>query len=713
MHINTLAIPLIATSFLMFALGIITRSHKSVPGVKYFSLLMFSGSIYSFFYALELSVTGIPSMSVFYKLQYTAFTFIPAFCLLFAICYTRKTDQLNRGLLIAVLALPAITVPVIFTNDFHLFFVREMHPGNPGSFPVLAITPGPWYRICQVYSAIALFAGIVLLVRMYIFSAPAFRKQAGIILAGSGISLLVYIMYLAGTFPAGLDVNPVSFAVSGLFVFAGISRFKLFSFAPLARNMLFDSIPDGVIVLDRYFRLVDINKPATRFFGVRNRDTGRPTGEVFSSWPEIISNMTGSEKTRRFEISRITANSVLFLDCVFSPLVDEHDREWGQMLVAHDVTRQRKAEIDREQSEEKFRIIFENAPVGLMYFDKNGVVELCNEFFGRILGTGKDKVVGMTLWQLSDRRIHDILKRVFSGHRAMFEGNYSIEAGARPVYVKGIFEPLISRGNQVEGGLCIMEDISTRKAAENRIRSANEELKRSNAEKDRFFSILAHDLRSPFTAFLGFTDFLEESIDTIPVETVRAIATSMKEAANNLYRLLENLLNWSRVQQGLMRHRPSEFGLRPKILESIEPLLIYANDKLISVSYHIPEECTVFADPLMFDSIVRNLFTNAVKFTPRNGSIDISASSLHDGNVRVCFTDTGIGMDRETRESLFRLDVKTNRAGTEGELSTGLGLILIRELIEINEGTIHVESQEGIGSRFYVTLKKSACAVIN
>jgi PAS domain S-box-containing protein len=711
--LNMLALPFFATSFLMFALGIITRSYKSVPGVQYFSLLMFSGSVYSLFYALELSVTDIPSMAVFYKLQYTAIPFIPAFFILFALCYTRKTNQVNRGLLIPLLALPAITVPIVFTNDFHSFFIREMNAGNPGSFQVLQLTPGPWYRVCQVYSITALLSGIVLLVRMYILSAPVFRKQAGVILAGSCIAFLVYVMYLAGAFPAGLDVNPVSFAVSGLFVFAAISRFKLFSFVPLARNMLFDSIPDGVIVLDRYFRLVDINKPATRFFGVHHRDTGRPTGEVFSTWPEIISNMTGNEKTRRFEISRITENSVLFLDCVFSPLVDEQDREWGQMLVVHDVTRQRKAEIDREQSEEKFRIIFENAPVGLMYFDKNGVVELCNDFFVRILGIGKDKVVGMTLWQISDQKLHDILKRVFSGHRAVFEGNYTVEDGARPVYVKGIFEPLISRGNQVEGGLCIMEDISNRKAAENKIRSANEELKRSNAEKDRFFSILAHDLRSPFTALLGFADFLEESIDTIPVETVRAIATSMKEAANNLYRLLENLLDWSRVQQGLIRHRPSEFALKSKILESVEPLLIYANNKLISVSYHIPDECTVFADPLMFDSIVRNLFTNAVKFTPRNGSIDISASPLHDGHVRICFSDTGIGMDKETMESLFRLDVKTNRAGTDGELSTGLGLILIRELIEINDGTIHVESQEGLGSRFYVTFKKSVLVAKN
>ncbi len=707
MHINLLAIPVIAAALLMFALGMITSSHRSVPGVKYFSLLMFSGAVYSLFYSLELLSSEPVLMELFYKLQYSGIPFIPAFFVLFAICYSRNADLRNPLLLIPVLGFPAATALAAFSNDIHSFFIRDVYADTGGAFPVLVFTPGPWYWIHQVYAIIALLSGIFLLFRMYILSGPVFRKQTGIILAGSVLPFVVYILYLTGVFPAGLDANPFSFAFTGIVIFAGISRYKLFSFAPLARNMLFDSMSDGVIVLDSYFRLADINRPATRFFGVSNRDTGKPSGEVFSEWPEIISNMTGREKTRRFEISRITDERVLFLECLFSPLVDEHKKERGQMLVVHDVTRQKKDEIDREQIEEKFRIIYENAPVGLLYFDKNGVVELCNDYFLRILDVDRDKVTGMSLWQLSDKRIQELLGRVFRGQRAIFEGKYSLEKENGAVYVKGIFEPLISRGNEVEGGLCIMEDISARKAAENRIKSANDELKRSNAEKDRFFSILAHDLRSPFTAFLGYTGFLEESIDKMPVESVRTIASSMKEAANNLYGLLENLLHWSRIKQGLMHHVPSGFALNSKILGCVEPLLAYANNKLIDVSYNIPEVCAVFADPLMFDTIVRNLFTNAVKFTPRHGSIDITAGETADGYIQICFSDTGIGMDKETMENLFSLDVKTSRAGTEGELSSGLGLILVRELIEINGGSIRVESEEGRGSRFYVTLKKS------
>lgn len=707
MYFNYYSLPALVAALLMFALSLMIRSYRSTPGVRYFSLLMLSGAIYSMFYALEISSSEQIFVDIFYKIQYAGIPFIPAFFILFSISYTRKAEVHEISTLFPVLIVPVITALLAFTNDFHSLFISNGFINTDGAFPVFMFETGLWYWVHQAYSVIAIFSGIVLLFRMWIFAAPAFRSQIGIILSGSLIPFVIYVFYISGVFPGGIDPNPFSFAFTGVFIFAGISRFRLFRLAPMARNMLFDNIPDGVVIIDKYFRLVDCNKSAATMFGIDNVDIGKPAGAVFERWPGIMMYLTGNEKNTRFEVSRISGEYTMFLDCFLSPLIDDINVERGQMLIVHNVTEQRRAEIDKDESEEKFRIIYENAPVGIMYFDSNGIVELCNEYFIKILGSEEDKVIGFNLWQLSDQRIVSCIKRSFQGKRASFEGEYTSQTGNKKVFVKGAFKPLLSKRDNVEGGLCIVEDISARKAAEDRIKSTNEELRRLNAEKDRFFSILAHDLRSPFTAFLGYTDILEESLGSMPLESIKSIAASMKESANNLYGLLENLLQWSRMQQRVVSFNPEEILLREDILNCIEPMLTYANNKLIDVSYDIPGELMVNADTKMFDTIVRNLFTNAVKFTPKHGTIDISAWEASDSRIDICFRDTGIGMSKDILDNLFRLDVKTSRNGTDGELSTGLGLILIKEFVEMHGGRIRVESKEGEGSSFFISLNKA------
>ncbi len=707
MQFNYFSIPVIAASLLMFTVGFMVKPYRSNPGLKYFALLMFAGAGYSLFYALEISSQEEFLMMTFYRLQYLVIPFIPAFFLIFAAGYTRKAELTSPVLLIIVLLVPVLTVLFATTFNLHAIFITEGHIDTTGPFPVFVFRPGPWYWVYQIYTAFSILSGIILFFRMYISSPPAFQKQLGIILAGSVIPFVIYLFYLAGVFPQGLDANPFSFAITGVIIFAGISRFKLFSLAPLARNMLFDSIPDGVIVLDRYFRLADMNRSAAGIFKIDLNELGRPSGEVFMEWPEIMANMTGSEKVRSFEISRITLNRALFLDCAFSPLFDEAMTEQGQLLIVRDVTGQRKAESDKHESEEKFRIIFENAPVGLMYFDRDGIVELCNNHFLMILGSDEEKVIGLDMRQVPDDRIQEALDKTLGGHRVIIAGEYTTQTGNRTVYVKAVFKPLFSGKKEVEGGLCIVEDISARKAAEEKIKTANEKLRQINSEKDRFFSILAHDLRSPFTAFLGYTELLEGSLDTIPVESVKTIASSMKESANNLYGLLENLLQWSGMQQGLVYFNPGEISVVERVLYCTEPLLVNANNKIIDVNYEIAPHLRIFADLKMFDTIIRNLFTNALKFTPKHGSIFISARNSANDHVDICFRDTGIGMSPEMVHNLFKLDVKTSRTGTDGELSTGLGLILVRELIEIHGGRIWVESVAGQGSSFFVRFRKS------
>ena len=246
-------------------------------------------------------------------------------------------------------------------------------------------------------------------------------------------------------------------------------------------------------------------------------------------------------------------------------------------------------------------------------------------------------------------------------------------------------------------------------------KNKNNELKliELNAEKDKFFSIIAHDLRSPFNGFLGLTQIMVEELPYLTMAQIQDFVVTMSKSANNLYRLLENLLQWSQIRQGAIPFKPEVVQLRQIVAESIEMILEPAKIKGIEIETDIAEEMVVFADNNMLQAIVRNLVSNSIKFTFKGGKVKVSAIISDGENVEISIQDTGIGMSKAMVDNLFRLDVQTNRKGTEGESSTGLGLILCKEFVDLHGGKIWAESEEGKGATFYFTLPKSKMPIDN
>jgi len=264
-----------------------------------------------------------------------------------------------------------------------------------------------------------------------------------------------------------------------------------------------------------------------------------------------------------------------------------------------------------------------------------------------------------------------------------------------PLPQKGVCEyearMVCSRPDEV---IVIVRDVTERKKAEAEIKRINEKLIKLNTEKDKFFSLIAHDLRGPFNGFLGLTQLLAEYTNDLTKVEIQKISLSMRDSATNLFRLLENLLHWARMQQGLIPFNPKVLKLLPVANESIEMQLESAKIKDIEIITDFPADISVFADSDLLQTVIRNLISNAIKFTPIGGKIHISAKTGSDKTVEISISDTGIGMDKEMMDNLFRLDVQTNRKGTEGEPSTGLGLLLCKEFIEKHGGKLWVESEE-------------------
>jgi two-component system sensor histidine kinase/response regulator len=228
--------------------------------------------------------------------------------------------------------------------------------------------------------------------------------------------------------------------------------------------------------------------------------------------------------------------------------------------------------------------------------------------------------------------------------------------------------------------------------AEKALRENEEKLRELNAEKDKFFSIIAHDLRSPFNGFLGLTQMIIEEMPSFSSDELLEMAVKMRKSALNLYNLLENLLQWSSMQRGL------------KTFATLDQIFEVADSKGISIRLNIPEDLMVSADSRMLESVIRNLVTNAVKFTNKGGNITIEAKAITNDMVEIAVKDTGIGMRKSLMDDLFRLDVNTSRKGTEGESSSGLGLVICKDFVEKHGGKLWVESEEGVGSNFYFAI---------
>ncbi len=234
--------------------------------------------------------------------------------------------------------------------------------------------------------------------------------------------------------------------------------------------------------------------------------------------------------------------------------------------------------------------------------------------------------------------------------------------------------------------------------------NSQDELTKALQTKDKFFSIIAHDLINPFVALINNSDFLLNYLDRLSVDEQKRIIASISDASKQTLSLLENLLQWSRSQIGNLNFEPEIINLKEVINCEVNHIRTQLNNKSISVQQDVAD-IMLYADRNMISTVFRNLISNAIKFTHKNGFIYISAIE-NGSNVMCSIKDTGIGMDKSLCNALFRIDKKVSRPGTENESSTGLGLILCKEFIEKHQGKIWVESEEGIGSSFFFTIPK-------
>ncbi|AFH50458.1 Signal transduction histidine kinase [Ignavibacterium album JCM 16511] len=272
---------------------------------------------------------------------------------------------------------------------------------------------------------------------------------------------------------------------------------------------------------------------------------------------------------------------------------------------------------------------------------------------------------------------------------------------------------VISKGNLIKEEesnkikiLGTITDITELKETEKKLKHYADDLKRSNTAKDNFFSIIAHDLRNPFHTILGASELLAHYSSDMSIEEIQETAQNIYRAASNVYNLLVNLLEWSRFHTGKIEVKKTQFNLCEIVNQVLELYSEQYERKNISVHTQCDDTCFVYADKYMIESVVRNLVSNAIKFTPSGKSIEVVCKNLNDDFAEFSVKDYGTGIPKEIQQKLFQIDTQISTRGTDQEKGTGLGLVLCKDFIEKNEGTISFESEFGKGSIFRVTIPK-------
>jgi PAS domain S-box-containing protein len=545
-------------------------NRRKAPGAVPFIFVNISMMIWCIGYFIELVMPDLSSKMMGVKIQYTfGIPTVSVFFFITALSYKSLGKRPRLLANILLLIIPILTMIFMWSDDLRsLFYIKE-HLVKDGDYFFIVKQWGFWYYVQVSYSYSTLAAASFILLISLKRERTFYRLQSLHLITAVAFPLVCSLIYLLGSNSfMKFDLTTIGFGVSNIILVFTLFRFKLFDVIPAARDVVFESIESGVIVVDDNDRIVDMNPAAIRIFGMHGL-IGNYISDLFEEL-KIDFRKAKEDKITKIET---TYNNLVY-ELMISPIFDLNGTSTGYIIYFYDI---------------------------------------------------------------------------------------------------------------------------------NNLKRAQKELCESNNAKDKFFSIIAHDLKNPFFGIIGLSDLLREDFPDLNDEERIGMVSNINELAKNTYKLLENLLDWSRQQTGRMEFVPKLFSISSLIDDNIKNIQYQSKLKKISVIREDNNDAIVFADVNMINTTIRNLISNALKFTSSDGIIIISVSRKKDF-VEVTIKDSGVGMDKETLDNLFRIEHSVKSTGTSGEKGSGLGLLLCKGFVEKNGGNIWVESELEKGSKFGFSL---------
>ena len=417
-------------------------------------------------------------------------------------------------------------------------------------------------------------------------------------------------------------------------------------------------------------------------------------------------------------INRNAKNNLQTLNDTLENRIEERTQELQKKITEKEEAEEKLQQANQEYKkllqtlktgEQKYFNLVKYSPWGIAYYAIDGQVLEVNQALLSILASENEEVTLnqnlLTLQQAIDAGLVDSFRECINEAKVVTNECLYFSSWGKRMYMRYIFTPLLSDQGEVQNVLGTFEDITDRKNVEVTLKNSEVKLKEANASKDTFLSIIAHDIKTPFNAILGFSDLLNDGYDSYSETDKKDFIRNIFEAAEITLKILDNLLQWSRSQTGKLIIKPENINICAIITETIEFLKSSAEKKTITIISECNSDCMAFADEQMITTVIRNLLSNAIKFTFTGGKIRISIREF-EKYLEITISDDGIGMKEFELKKLFSIEEKFSKEGTAREQGTGLGLILCKEFIEKNSGWIWAESKPGEGSSFKFTLPK-------
>ena len=477
-------------------------------------------------------------------------------------------------------------------------------------------------------------------------------------------------------------------------------------------QLITDAVPALIAYCDRDRRYRFANKMAATLYDRPTEDIiGKRAEELIGEeavqalLPYAARAFTGEEVS--FEGAR-TFNDGKFRhhQTTYVPDRDDDGTVKGIFLLLIDITRRKQAEERAEAIARQLKLVIDGMPAMISYCDRDQRYRVVNRTMSEWLGRPEEDILGQTVRQVFGKQNYERMSinvdKVLAGNRMELEAARLFPDGRTRMLDVTLIPDMHDDGS-VQGWFSLSLDITERKRARQLIERQKSELEVLNRQKDQLFSIIAHDLKGTFNGILGYSDLLTMPQTAANSETVTLYAGLLHEAGQQAYQILSDLLEWSRALMEAGEAETEDFDLNAvveRLLNTIEPQAIQAQVELCS---QVPLTCAVRGDAEIVKTVLRNLLVNAIKFTPAGGKITLSAAD-DGGDIRIAVTDTGLGMDEETRSNLLHLGKHRSKSGVRGEVGTGLGLQICQELLKRFDATLSIDSALGSGSRFSFTL---------
>ncbi len=476
-------------------------------------------------------------------------------------------------------------------------------------------------------------------------------------------------------------------------------------------HAIFDNAYDGILLGDAETKKFLIgNDMICKMLGYDKEEITQLSVFDIHTKVDLSNVLDGFEKQLTKEI-RVARNlpvkrkdgSIFFADVNSAPItIGGRNYLVG---IFRDITESKLATETLKVSEEKYRNLVELIDDVIVVADFHGKHLFQNNAYFTSLGyeVNSETVYGLENVHPDDiHKVKQLMTDILKSGKAVSDYRVKHKNG-NWIHRAGVSKLLYDNAGKPYAILAILRDITEQKYAESMIRQQNEALQELNAMKDKFLSIIAHDLKNPFNSLIGFSDLLVKNLEKYDKEKLRKYVELINSTSKSTYILLENLLTWARAQQGKIPFNPESDNLFLTIQECFMYVNNAAEMKGITINNNVNENLYIYADKVMFHTIVRNLLANAIKFTPKNGLINVAAKTT-DAFVTVSISDTGVGISDNRKTTLFNIGESKSTDGTAGERGTGLGLLLCKEFVEKHGGSIWVESQLQVGSTFYFTI---------